>query len=158
MVTGLQLRWVTEPAADRELVIATGVFDLLHVGQARFLAAARRAGGSLAVGVEDDVRARARKGPGRPLVPAEERCELLAALRAVDGVFLISGPTGLWAAEAYAELLRPLRPAAVAFTAGDPAEEGKRRAAASLGASVLVVPAVPARSTSLLAERLGALG
>jgi D-glycero-beta-D-manno-heptose 1-phosphate adenylyltransferase len=152
---GLELHWHTAPVAPGPgTVVATGIFDLLHVGHLRFLRAARAAGGRLAIGVEDDERARARKGWDRPMVPAGERCEMVAALVPVDGVFLISGPPSLPPAPAYLELLSALDPATLAFTEGDPAEGGKRAVAARLGADVLVVPHLQGRSTTWLMGRL----
>lgn len=134
--------------------MATGIFDLLHVGHLRFLQAARAVGDRLVIGVEDDERARARKGIDRPMVPVDERCEMVAALTPVDGVFVISGPPSLPPAPAYFELLAVLDPATLAFTEGDPAEGGKRAVAARLGADVLVVPHVQGRSTTWLMGRL----
>ncbi len=149
----LALHWSGRPVAGGSgSVVATGVFDLLHVGHVRFLTAARRAGVRLIVGVEDDERTHARKGFGRPIMPALERAELLAALRAVDGVFVISGPPALPPAQAYTELLVQLEPATIAFTEGDPAEPGKRAVARAVGAGVHVVPRVDGRSTTLLVE------
>jgi len=66
------------------VVLANGVFDLLHVGHARYLAGARALGGRLIVGVNGDAATRALKGPGRPVLPAGDRAALVAALRAVD--------------------------------------------------------------------------
>jgi cytidyltransferase-like protein len=154
----LHIGWpVGPPAADAGgAVVATGIFDLLHVGHLRFLQFARRAGSCLLVGVEDDARAHARKGAGRPLVPAVERAEMVAGLAAVDGVFVIGGPVDLWRPEAYAAAMAPLRPAAIALTQGDPAEPGKREAAQLLGAEVVVAPFVDDRSTTGLVERLQA--
>jgi cytidyltransferase-like protein len=149
----LSLEWFAPAPGGPDRVVCTGVFDLLHVGHARFLAGARSAGRVLIAGVEDDARVRARKGPERPIVPAAERAELLSALAAVDGVFLVHGRPDLWRAEAYAELLAPLRPAVLAITAGDPAEPGKRAAALMLGARVLILPLVDHRSTTDLVQR-----
>lgn len=150
----LTLRWLHEPTRPHPRpVVATGVFDLLHVGHTRFLSFARDAGAALVVGVEADRRVAARKGGARPLVPATERGELLAALRCVDGVFLVDGPPELWTAAAYAELMEPLAPALLALTAGDPAEPGKRDAARRLGAGVVVAPLLAGWSTSGLIER-----
>jgi cytidyltransferase-like protein len=147
----LRAVWCTAaPAPAPGTVVASGIFDLLHVGHLRFLAGARAAGERLVVGVEDDDRVRARKGPGRPVVGVEERCELLAAVRPVDAVFVVRGAPEVWTAEAYADLLAPLRPAALALTEGDPAEPGKREAARRLGARVVVLPHVPERSTTRL--------
>lgn len=149
----LNLEWFARPSGAARAVLCTGVFDLLHIGHVRFLAGARAAGTGLVVGVEDDARVRARKGNGRPLVPAVERAEMLAALDMTDGVFVIGGPPALCTAEAYAELFAPLGPDALAFTAGDPAEAGKRAAARMLDAEVIVLPRVESRSTTDLVER-----
>ena len=151
----LRLRWFTAPpVAGPETVIATGVFDLLHIGHLRFLRAARAAGQQLVVGVEDDERTRARKGCARPLVTAAERCELVASLRPVDAVFVISGPPELAPAPAYRDLLAPLAPARLAFTAGDPAAAGRRAVAAAIGAEVVEIPEVPGRSTTAIVVSL----
>jgi rfaE bifunctional protein nucleotidyltransferase chain/domain len=71
-------------AEGRRLVLANGCFDLLHVGHVRYLEDARRLGDRLVVAVNGDASVRRLKGPGRPLLPAAERAELLAALAAVD--------------------------------------------------------------------------
>jgi D-glycero-beta-D-manno-heptose 1-phosphate adenylyltransferase len=152
-VSGLTLRWHSSPVRAARPVVATGVFDLLHVGHVRFLARAAAAG-PLVVGVEDDARVRARKGPGRPLMAAEDRCELVGALRAVAGVFVVSGDPELWTPAAYTDLLRALGPSALALTEGDPALGGKSRTAAALGARVVVAPLERGHSTTLLAERI----
>ncbi len=152
---GLRLRWFTSPpAATPETVLATGVFDLLHVGHLRFLHAARAAGQQLVVGIEDDERTRARKGWARPLVTVAERCELVASLRPVDAVFVISGPPELAPGPAYRDLLAPLAPARLAFTAGDPAAAGRRAVAAAIGAEVVEIPEIPDRSTSAIVASL----
>jgi D-glycero-beta-D-manno-heptose 1-phosphate adenylyltransferase len=149
----LNLEWFARPSGAAPPVICTGAFDLVHIGHVRFLAGARAAGDGLVVGVEDDARVGARKGNGRPLVPAAERAEVLAALATVDAVFVIGGPPALFTAEAYAELMAPLGPAALALTAGDPAEPGKRAAARMLDAELIVLPRVESRSTTDLVER-----
>lgn len=66
--------------------LANGCFDLLHVGHIRYLEAAAREADRLIVAVNDDRSARALKGPGRPILPAAARAELVAALRGVDYV------------------------------------------------------------------------
>jgi rfaE bifunctional protein nucleotidyltransferase chain/domain len=72
-------------AGDR-VTLANGCFDLLHVGHIRYLHAARELGGKLSVAVNADTSVRALKGEGRPVMPAEERAEILAALADVDAV------------------------------------------------------------------------
>ncbi|HEX5191993.1 MAG TPA: adenylyltransferase/cytidyltransferase family protein [Solirubrobacteraceae bacterium] len=152
---GLWLRWFTAPPlAGPETVVATGVFDLLHVGHVRFLRAARAAGRQLVVGIEDDERTRVRKGAGRPFQSVEERCELVASLWPVDAVFAISGSPEVAPIPGYRELLAPLAPARLAFTAGDPAAAGRRAVAAALGAGVVEIPYVPHRSTTAIIASL----
>jgi cytidyltransferase-like protein len=73
-------------ASGRRVVLANGCFDLLHVGHVRYLEDARALGDLLIVGVNGDAAVRRLKGPGRPLLPAAERAEILAALRVVDPV------------------------------------------------------------------------
>ena len=147
---GLQLRWYTHPTGSGRPVVVTGAFDVLHVGHLRFLQAARATGELLVVGVEADERIAAWKGPDRPVNTGVERAEMLAALRVVDGVFLLSGDPEVKDPEDYVELLRPLTPAVLAFTQGDPFAREKHRSARSLGATAVEVPLVPERSTSKL--------
>jgi rfaE bifunctional protein nucleotidyltransferase chain/domain len=89
--------------AGRRVVLANGCFDLLHVGHARYLAEARTFGDVLIVGVNGDAAVRRLKGPGRPLMPAAERAELVASLRAVDHVVVFDDDT----ADRLVALLRP---------------------------------------------------
>lgn len=70
------------------VTLANGCFDLLHVGHVRYLRAAKALGGRLIVAVNADRSVRALKGPGRPLIPAAERAEILAALEDVDAVVI----------------------------------------------------------------------
>jgi len=72
----------------KRVAFANGCFDVLHVGHTRYLQAARAEGDVLVVGVNGDAAVRALKGPGRPLVPAEARAEMVAALEAVDYVVI----------------------------------------------------------------------
>lgn len=73
-------------AGGERIVFTNGVFDLLHVGHARYLAEARALGDALIVAVNTDASVRGLKGPLRPIVPEAERMEMLAALAAVDYV------------------------------------------------------------------------
>ena len=78
--------------AGDSITLANGGFDLLHVGHVRYLRAARQLGGRLVVAVNSDASVRGLKGEGRPLIPAEERAEILAALADVDAVVIFSEP------------------------------------------------------------------
>ena len=79
--------------AGRTIALANGAFDLLHVGHVRYLEGARREADVLVVAVNDDASVRALKGAGRPVVPAADRAELVAALRVVDAVVVFGEPT-----------------------------------------------------------------
>lgn len=145
---GLHLSWYAHPSGSGRLVVVTGAFDVLHVGHLRFLQSARATGDLLLVGIEADNRVSAWKGPGRPVNTGVERAEMLAALRTVDGVFLVQGDPDVKDPEAYVDLLRPLDPAVLAFTQGDPFAKEKHRSARLLAAAAIEVPLVPERSTS----------
>ena len=80
-------------ARGRKVAFANGHFDLLHVGHLRYLQAARAEGDALVVALNDDDSVARLKGPGRPVVPAAERAELLAALAPVDFVVVFEGDT-----------------------------------------------------------------
>ena len=90
-------------AQGRTLALANGHFDLLHVGHLRYLRAAKEQADVLVVAINDDDSVARLKGPGRPLVPAAERAELLAALEPVDFVVVFAG-------DSPAPLLAELRP------------------------------------------------
>jgi rfaE bifunctional protein nucleotidyltransferase chain/domain len=75
-------------AAGRTIALANGVFDLFHVGHLRYLKGARAEADLLVVAVNNDASTRANKGPGRPIVPEEERAEIVEALSCVDHVVL----------------------------------------------------------------------
>jgi rfaE bifunctional protein nucleotidyltransferase chain/domain len=104
-IDALAARLQRSPGEREGLVLANGIFDLLHVGHVRYLTAARAAGTSLVVAVNSDESSRRLKGPGRPLVPLAERLEMLAALECVDHVVPFEGDT-------VEDALRRLRPAA----------------------------------------------
>lgn len=70
------------------ITLANGCFDLLHVGHVRYLHAAKQLGGRLIVAINSDESVRALKGEGRPLMPAEERTEILSALADVDALIV----------------------------------------------------------------------
>jgi D-glycero-beta-D-manno-heptose 1-phosphate adenylyltransferase len=74
----------------KEVVFTNGVFDLLHPGHVRYLQDARREGNALIVGINSDASVRSIKGPSRPIIPEDERAELLAALACVDAVVIFA--------------------------------------------------------------------
>lgn len=90
-------------AAGLTTAFANGCFDLLHVGHARYLAAAAAEADRLIVAVNDDQSVAGLKGPGRPILAATDRAELVAALRVVDYVVIFPDRT-------VERLLRTLQP------------------------------------------------
>ena len=149
-MTGVVLDLVTlrdevERARQRgaRIVLTNGVFDLLHVGHLRYLRQARRAGDVLVVGVNADA---AVQKPGRPLVPEDERAELVAALEPVDYVVIFGESTA-------DGLLRAVHPE-VYVKGADYSESTLPEAATAreIGAQLLFVELVQNRSTSALAR------
>lgn len=89
--------------AGRSVALANGCFDVLHVGHIRYLEGAKAQADRLVVAINDDDSVRGLKGPGRPILPARDRAELVSALRPVDYVLVFSGLD-------VNELLRLLKP------------------------------------------------
>jgi D-glycero-beta-D-manno-heptose 1-phosphate adenylyltransferase len=85
---GLKRRVDAWRTVGERITLANGCFDLLHVGHVRYLHAAKQLGGRLIVALNSDESVRALKGEGRPIMPAEERAEILAALSDVDAVVI----------------------------------------------------------------------
>ena len=93
----------TERKSGKKIVLANGCFDVLHAGHIRYLEAAKMLGDLLVVAVNSDLQVRNQKGPGRPLMSADQRAELVASLEAVDLVTIFDEPT-------VTELLLTLKP------------------------------------------------
>lgn len=92
-----------ERATGKKIAFANGCFDVLHVGHVRYLQDAARVADVLVVGVNGDDSVRALKGEGRPVMPADERAELIAAIRGVSYVIVFDDKSP-------ARLLQTLRP------------------------------------------------
>lgn len=135
-------------SAGEKIVLTNGVFDLLHVGHARYLAEARALGDALVVAVNSDESVRGFKDPLRPVVPLAERMELLASLSSVDYVvpFATRTPVPL------IEQVRPL----VYAKGGDYALSDLPEAPVVLGygGSVEILSLVAGRSTTNLIARV----
>lgn len=122
-----------ERQLGKQIVFSNGCFDGLHVGHIRYLEGARREGGVLVVGVNDDASVSRLKGPGRPVLNQRARVELVSAVRAVDYVVLFP--------ESNVEsLLQFLRPDVHAKGTDYTAETVPERAAAErLGIRIAIV-------------------
>ena len=144
----LRKHWQT---AGKVVVWTSGCFDLLHVGHVQSLQAARRLGDVLIVGVNGDASVRQLKGPSRPIVPAAERVEILAALECVDYVIIFDELTP----ETALSRLQPdicCKGAEYASQAGKPIPEYS--VVASYGGRIEFIPMVPGISTSDLVKRI----
>ena len=135
-------------AAKKIVVFTNGVFDLLHPGHVRYLHRARQEGDALLVGVNSDRSVRANKGPSRPLVPAPERAEILAALSDVDGVVIFDEDTPL-------SLITRLQPDVLVKGADWPADQiVGRDVVEARGGRVVLIPVAAGHSTSALVARI----
>ena len=130
------------------VVFTNGCFDLIHVGHVRCLEEARGLGDRLLIGVNADPSVRRLKGPSRPIVPARQRAELLAALECVDWVVLFGQDTPL-------SLIRAIRPDVLA-KGGDWAHDEivGRELVESRGGRVERLHVVPGLRTTGLVDRI----
>jgi len=136
--------------AGERIVLTNGNFDLLHVGHVRYLRGAKELGGKLVVAVNSDESVRALKGEGRPIMPAEERAEIVAALADVDAVVIFPELD-------VRALIREIRPD-IQAKGTDYKEESvpERDAVAEYGGRVAIVGDPKDHSTSeIIGSRLG---
>ncbi len=146
---------VQRVAAAREngarIVLANGCFDVLHVGHVRYLAGASELGDLLIVGINSDQQVAAQKGPGRPVLPADERAEIVSALGSVSYVTIFDEPT-------VEQLLLTLKPDVHAkgtdYTTDTVPERDVVR---SYGGHVAIVGDPKDHSTSEIISRIGGL-
>jgi len=134
--------------AGKKIVFTNGCFDLLHIGHIRYLKAARAEGDLLVVGVNSDRSVREIKEPGRPVVPENERAEVLASLACVDFVTLFDEPDPL-------VTIRSLVPDVLVKGAdwGEDAIVG-RDVVEARGGRVVRIPLTEGASTSRIIEKI----
>jgi len=137
-----------EKRNGRRVVFTNGCFDLLHPGHVRNLGAARALGDVLIVALNSDASASANKGPERPLVPQQDRAEVMAALGSVDYVVIFDEPTPR-------ELIARVLPDVLVKGADwGPTEVVGREEVEAAGGRVVSIPLAPGYSTSRLVERI----
>jgi rfaE bifunctional protein nucleotidyltransferase chain/domain len=136
-------------SSGARVVLANGCFDVLHVGHIRYLAGARALGDVLVVGINSDEQVARLKGAGRPILPANERAEIVAALESVSYVTIFDEPT-------VEQLLLTLKPD-VHAKGTDYTEETvpERAVVRSYGGRVAIVGDPKDHSTSAILSRLG---
>ena len=135
-------------AAGRAVVFTNGCFDLLHPGHVALLESARALGDVLVVGLNSDASVTRLKGPGRPIVPATERAEVLCALEAVTRVVAYDEDTPR-------EVIAALLPD-VLVKGADWALDAivGREEVEAAGGRVVRVDIVPGRSTTAIVDRI----
>jgi rfaE bifunctional protein nucleotidyltransferase chain/domain len=144
--TELAAQWRAE---GQTIAFANGVFDLLHVGHVRYLIGAKALGDRLVVAVNSDQSTRALKGPGRPVIPEDERVELLEALWCTDAIVVFHE------ADVRA-VLRAIKPHVhVKGTDYTPDSIPERDEVAAWGGRVAVAGDPKDHSTSELVQKLG---
>jgi rfaE bifunctional protein nucleotidyltransferase chain/domain len=135
-------------AVRRKVVLTNGCFDLLHAGHIALLEAARGAGDVLVVALNSDASVRGLKGEGRPVLPEDERAEVLLSLEAVDRVVVYDEATPLAVVRA---LIPDVLVKGADWGTGDIVGRPEVEAA---GGRVVRVGLVPGRSTSALVDRI----
>jgi len=135
-------------AKGKRIVFTNGCFDLLHLGHIRYLEKAKSLGDILVVGVNSDRSVQSLKGPERPILPEEERAEILSGLECVDYITLFDELTPL-------ELISSLEPH-ILVKGGDWAKETTvgREVVERSGGEVVILPFLEGSSTSNLIETI----
>jgi D-glycero-beta-D-manno-heptose 1-phosphate adenylyltransferase len=138
-------------SAGKRVVATNGCFDILHVGHVRYLAAARKLGHVLVVGLNGDSSVRQLKGEGRPVNREQDRAEVLAALESVDYVTIFPELRA-------ANFLQAAQPAIYAkggdYTA-DTLNVEERAVLEKFGTKIKIIPFEKGYSTSQLLTRIG---
>jgi D-glycero-beta-D-manno-heptose 1-phosphate adenylyltransferase len=138
-------------ASGSRIVLTNGCFDVLHVGHVRYLAGAKELGDILIVGINSDEQVAIQKGTGRPVLPAAERAEIVAALEPVNYVTIFDEPT-------VEELLLALKPDVHAKGTDYTTETvPERDVVRSYGGQVAIVGDPKDHSTSAIIAHLGGI-
>ncbi|MBM4270618.1 MAG: D-glycero-beta-D-manno-heptose 1-phosphate adenylyltransferase [Deltaproteobacteria bacterium] len=132
----------------KKIVFTNGCFDILHVGHTRYLREAKKLGDILILALNSDSSVRGLKGDRRPLIPEEERADIVASLEAVDYVTIFDEPTPL-------TLIEYLKPD-ILVKGGDWKEEAVvgRDAITRWGGSVVIIPEIKGASTTNIIEKI----
>jgi len=145
----LSERIASARSSGARIVLANGCFDVLHVGHVRYLAGARELGDILVVGINSDEQVAIQKGAGRPVMPATERAEIVAALESVTYVTIFDEPT-------VEQLLLALKPDVHAKGTDYTTESvPERDVVRSYGGEVAIVGDPKDHSTTEIIARLG---
>lgn len=156
MVTVSKLKTVSDLALlasaarrdGRRIAFTNGCFDLLHIGHTRYLQEARSLGDVLIVAINSDASVSALKGPERPLIPEQERAEVLAALACVDYVTIFNAPDP-------GDVIAAIQPDVLVKGGDWPVEQiVGREVVQARGGRVVSLPLVPGASTTGIVRRI----
>ena len=133
---------------EKKIVFTNGCFDILHVGHTRYLTEAKKQGNILVLGINSDESVRSLKGKERPLIPENERADVIAALESVDYVTIFHELTPL-------ELIEYLKPD-ILVKGGDWKEKDVvgRELIEKWGGRVIIIPEVKGSSTTNIIEKI----
>jgi rfaE bifunctional protein nucleotidyltransferase chain/domain len=133
---------------EHKIVFTNGCFDLLHVGHARYLAQAKSLGDILVVGLNSDCSVRSLKGSNRPLIPQNERAEMLAHLQSVDFICIFDEDRP----DRLIEVVKP----SIHVKGGDYQGEDLPEAEAvhKYGGKIVIVDLVEGKSTTNIIEKI----
>jgi rfaE bifunctional protein nucleotidyltransferase chain/domain len=142
------VRFGRQKRNGKRVVFTNGCFDLLHPGHIHSLEAARALGDFLIVGINSDESVRILKGEGRPLIPQDERAEILASLECVDGVVIFDELTPL-------EVIAALLPDVLVKGSDWPGNQivGREEVEAA-GGKVVLIENVPGYSTTEILRKI----
>ena len=145
---GLKKELARLRSEGKKIVFTNGCFDILHVGHARYLKEAKKTGDILVLALNSDASVSAIKGGKRPIIPENERAEMLASLEVIDFITIFSETTPL-------KLIEYLKPD-VLVKGGDWAEENVvgRESVASWGGQVVIIPEIKGASTTNIVEKI----
>ena len=134
--------------AGKTIVFTNGCFDILHVGHVRYLREAKKLGDILVLALNSDTSVRAIKGEKRPLVPEDERADIMAALESIDYVTIFDDPTPQ-------QLIEYLQPD-ILVKGGDWTEAAIAGAdfVKASGGRVITIPLTEGRSTTNIVEKI----
>ena len=133
--------------AGQKIVLTQGSFDMIHIGHGRYLEKAKQQGDVLIVGVDDDAKVKQRKGTNRPVVPEDERLEMLSYLKSVDHVTLKPAGAPKW------QLIKAIKPDVLVATENTYSASQIKQLSKWCG-QVLVLRAQAITSTSAKIRRL----
>ncbi len=133
---------------QKTIVFTNGCFDILHVGHVRYLREAKKLGDVLVLALNSDASVRTIKGEKRPLVPEEERADIMAALACIDYVVIFSEPTP----QGLIEYLQP----DILVKGGDWTEDAIAGAdfVKAAGGRVVTIPLTVGKSTTNIVEKI----